>query len=163
MQAWFLGLGWPAADWTVETKVTFLPTVNYQGVGILLSDNATATATAGDLLRLGERSYAGGNGDVVQMMGSVVPMTTPDTYLRVTKQGTGLTGWWSVDGTNWTLAGSSTLTQDWPYIGLYAIRQRWNSGADTSANFDYFLIPEPTTMALLSVGALALLRRRRRK
>jgi hypothetical protein len=133
----------PLLDWTIETRFNFAPTNDYQDAGILLAKTATASENSADFWRIAMRSYyPSGGGNVIRAVGSYVPYSGTTSYLRIEKSGTTYTGWWSSNGSDWTLNGSITKSDSFSYLGLVAVRQAWdgNTSVYSSANYDYFNI-----------------------
>jgi hypothetical protein len=158
-----------SSNWTIETEVFFDPANNYQDAGILLAKTASAFTSPDDYWRVAMRSfYPDGGGNVIRSVGNYVPYTGTTSYLKVSKQGTKYTGWWSDNGTDWILGGAATNTESWDYAGLTATRQPWDGQMSvySNADFDYFrmsTVPEPSTLSLwgIALATLLLLRRRR--
>jgi len=149
----------PATNFLIETKVDFEPTENFQAAGLLLyfdDDNYLALL----------RAYCDrpaptclGNGiyfdkEVAGVAASEnFPTTTvslSEAYLRIVRTGDLYTGYFSEDGTNWTLVGSHELVTD-PLallgslrIGIMAGQNGSVSAADIPADFDYFKLITPT-------------------
>lgn len=130
----------PSLDWIIETGFSFSPTDNYQDAGLLLADTNGMFSSGADFDRIAMRAYypdAGGN--VIRSVGSYVAYSGGTSYLRVQKRGANYTGWWSSDGVNWTLNGTTTMTNIWSYFGLVVIRYPWDGvEIDSSASFYYF-------------------------
>jgi hypothetical protein len=150
-----------SGDGIVETKMTFSPTNNYQGAGIIICFEDTPDSTTCE--RAAERAfYPNEGGSVVRSAGTYVSYSNSTTYFRLMKKGMNYAGWYSSDGVNWILNGQGTSNKQAKikYMGLFVVRQPWDG--DTSvyseADFDYFkitLIPvsmsqthEPNTTTL---------------
>jgi hypothetical protein len=161
----------PTADWTVETKVLFDPTVNIQSAGILLTTtNGTITsdsmfncvAVRGFSVPWGGNWFGNETQDYWERGGIYTPFSGTTTYMRVQKEGTTYTEWCSADGGIWTLLGSEVDSTAYSYIGIDVARQ-WYDGPDAVATFAYFhAVPEPASLAPLALGAAALLTHWRR-
>lgn len=132
----------PSLDWIIETEFAFAPGNNYQGAGLLLATTNGAFTSQNNLSRVAERAYyPNGGGSVIRSEGAYVAYSSGLSYLRVQKIGTNYTGWFSADGTSWTLSGTVTDTNAWSYIGLFVIRYPWDSApVDSTAAFSYFKV-----------------------
>ena len=141
-----------SGDWTIETKLTFSPTSDYQGAGIMLCFEGDPVSSNG-CWRIAERAfYPGGGGNVVRSVGGYVGYGSAVVHLRVQKSGRTYTGWYSPDGTSWILNGFEiTQTRDIAYAGVFAISS-W--GAPPSVTeLDYFrMTPGATDVASDLVG-----------
>jgi hypothetical protein len=129
-----------SGDWTLEVRMEFSPTFNYQGAGIF-----APSPTTGDSVgwRIAERAYyPDGGGQVVRCLGNYVPYSGSVTYFRIVKLADTLAGYWSADGITWNFNGkASTLPVA---LGMFAVCHDW-SGGNTSpavADFDYFRITD---------------------
>ncbi len=141
----------PTGDYTVQTRLLFTPTSKYQKAGLVVyRDNA-------NYLMLG-RAYCNespptcvGNGiyfDLVEGntgVGGNYPMSTTKTseaYLRIVRRDNIYAGYYSEDGTHWTLVGVHTASVVLPYLGLTAVSDLAN--AQIPADFDYVDIAPPS-------------------
>ncbi|MDY0019222.1 MAG: DUF1349 domain-containing protein [Anaerolineae bacterium] len=136
----------PVGDFEIQTHLVFTPTQNYHFAGLLLyeDDDNFIRFGRGYCLLSGVTTCQGGaiyfnqeiSGTVNIIMTPTV--TAGDIYLRVAKQETAYTGYFSDDGANWILLGTyhgSTPTK----IGLMA--ESSTGGASTTpAAFDYFWV-----------------------
>ncbi len=132
----------PSLDWVVETAFDFMPTVDYQGAGILLSKSDGLYSTGTEFKRISERAfYPNGGGNVIRSVGNYTPYSGGTSYLRLQKSGNTYTGWWSSDGVDWQMSGITTLEDTYNYVGLFAIRQPWKGGAvDSVVDFHYIKV-----------------------
>jgi hypothetical protein len=119
----------PAGDFTLTTRVLFRPTHNFQMAGLVLYGEP------GTLLKFG-RAYCSapaptcvGNGIYFDHLEGGNPVganfatstsSQDEAYLRVSRQGTTYSGYYSENGTTWTLVGSHTVGVgvDLPSVGL---------------------------------------------
>ena len=149
----------PWLNWFVEAKFDFSPGNNYQGAGILLADTNGAFQADSDLDRIAERAfYPNAGGPVIRAGGMYVGYTNAVSYVRVQKVGTNYTGWYSADGTNWALNGSTVLNNQRSYIGLFSIRYAWDSAqVNSTPAFYYFnVLPPSVSINAVSNNAVAL-------
>ncbi len=84
-----------------------------------------------------------------------------DGWFRLERLGDDFNGYWSTDGTSWSLIG--TINRDYGPTLRVGVATWNDSNSDFGARFDNFeIIPEPASMALLlSTAGLCCLRRRR--
>ncbi|MFV2044261.1 MAG: hypothetical protein ACC700_13650 [Anaerolineales bacterium] len=138
----------PVGDYEIQTRLLFTPTENYQIAGLLIYE------ADGDYLTLG-RAYCStlppecvGNGiyfDLIEggvFTGENYSMTTTTqgvAYLKVIRQGKVYAGYYSEDGSNWTLAGAHTATISPTKVGLRASNQI-QGAAEIPADFDFFTL-----------------------
>jgi hypothetical protein len=126
-------------DWTVETRLNFAPFANYQGAGVMMCFDSAPESSG--CRRIAERAFRPEDGgQVVRAIGSNVPFTSDVTYLRLRKEGTRYTGWYSSNGVDWTLGGQIDEQRSVQYLGLFAVRQPWDGNLDAYAvaEFTYF-------------------------
>jgi len=145
----------PSLDWIIETGFGFSPGHDYQGAGLLLARTNQLFSNDADFTRIAERAfYPNGGGNVIRSVGGYVLYSGASSCLRVQKSGTNYTGWWSSDGVQWTLNGTTTMTGGWPYFGLFVIRYMWDGAQiNSSASFYYFNVTV-TTQPTLSIQPL---------
>ena len=136
----------PSLDWIIETEFNFSPTDNYQGAGILLATTNGTFINDNQFSRIAERAfYPNSGGNVIRSDGSYVAYSSATSYLRVQKSGDTYTGWYSPDGVNWTLNGTGTDTNAWPWIGVFVIRYPWDGAQiNSTAVFSYFKVTVTT-------------------
>ena len=140
----------PNGDYTVQTRLLFTPTGNYQIAGIAVYKDSA------NYLMLG-RGYCNlapplcrGNGiyfDHIEAntgVGSNFAMSTKtgEAYLRIVKRGNTYTAYYSENGSAWTLVGAHTVGVALPGVGLTAAQDVSNT--QIPADFDYFDISPPT-------------------
>ena len=124
----------PALNWTIETKLDFSPTDNYQGAGILLATTTSPFTSTDQFNRIAERAfYPNGGGDIVEGAGGSDPYSSGSIYLEVTKTGDIYTTSFSSDGINWTVLGTETDATAYDEIGLFTIRQPWDNNTLVSS------------------------------
>lgn len=151
----------PSLDWVIETEFTFSPGNNYQGAGILLAVTNGVFTNDNQINRIAERAYyPDGGGSVIRADGTYTGYTSGTCYMRVQKSGTNYAGWYSSDGVNWTLNGTSPDTNAWPYFGIFVIRYPWdNAEVDSTAIFSYFKVvvttPTYTNFVPVSLAPVA--------
>ena len=161
----------PNANYTITTSLSFNPTNNYQGAGILLATTTSPFTSALQFNRIVERAfYPNGGGSIVEGAGGSNAYSSGTIYLEVSKVGNVYTSAYSSNGINWTTLGSETNTTAYTEIGLFTLRQPWDGVAlDSVASFDSFnvtsAVPEPSTWAMMILGlcGLGLLAARRRQ
>lgn len=131
-------------DWIIETKVNFLPTRKFQGAGILMCsgkeiDIGKCSITAIRQINRMERS-------IIRSVGNPIDYTNDIAYFKIMKLGNSYTGWYSSDGTNWTLGGEKIENTVMNYIGLMVEIKSLEGEVDTYAvaDFDYFRITQLT-------------------
>lgn len=130
-------------DYTITTKLAFMPTVNYQSAGLIVysdDDNyikVERAYNAGDKLRIVKET-----GGIGTQQTTAVPTTAGGSiYLKLVKSGTTYTGYYSIDDLVWTPIGSAVtgVTLPNPRVGLHA--QHSGSGTPAiNADYDYFEI-----------------------
>lgn len=123
-----------------ETKMTFSPTTDYQGAGVMVcyddnpdSDNCDRAAevafhAGGLFVRSGDQNYTSYTNDI--------------TYFRLMKKGMQYAGWYSSDGVNWILDTEGTLKGPIKYVGLFAVRNPLDEDMSvySTVDFDYIKI-----------------------
>jgi hypothetical protein len=121
-------------DWTLETKMEYSPSDNYEGAGIFI-----------DGQRVAERGFNGGH--VVACLGPSVPYDGTTTYFRIIKRADSLAGYWSADGQTWNFNGKVKMEPE--SVGLHVVRKNWEAGGDHDAvaDFDYFRFSGITSVA----------------
>jgi len=143
----FLVRAAPGGNFEIATLVKFTPTSNFQSAGLLIY------ATQGNAMQFG-RAFAqcpianvcignaiyfdiieGGAGGKPNYATAVTGQS--QAYLRLRREGTTYSGYYSEDGINWTLIGQHTSSITPLYAGLIA-SQAYQ--AETTADFDYFTI-----------------------
>lgn len=137
-----------SGDWTLEVRMEFAPTFNYQGAGIFAPFPTTGDSGA---WRIAERAYyPDGGGQVVRCLGAYVPYSGTVTYFRIVKLADTLSGYWSADGVNWNFNGR--VSQFPSSLGVFAVCHDWNGGntAPAVADFDYFRVTGATQPAPVS-------------
>jgi len=136
----------PEGDFELETLLRFQPGANFQFAGLLIFEsgadylqfgrafcNAAPPRCVGDGLYLDaivDGNFAGDNFAAPSPAGDSV-------YLRLRKEGTNYTTYFSSDGSQWLLHGTQTSEMLPLFIGLLAGQSRSGS---RPAQFDYFQI-----------------------
>jgi beta-xylosidase len=137
----------PATDFVIETHVHFEPTENFQFAGLVVYDNDD------NFMQLG-RAYCGVGGSCVgngiyfdheeqgTNVGSNYAMATTllnEAYLRIVRNDDVLTGYYSENGTNWTMVGSHTIVSGMVPSRIGLIVVDGDQGAtEIPAEFEYF-------------------------
>jgi len=134
----------PNDNFEIATLVNFTPTGNYQIAGLLIYQDDT------NALQFG-RAYCDaangctGNGiyfDNIQFgeMGdnfATVTSNPSKAYLRLRREGTTYTSYYSEDGINWVIIGQHVSNLNPAQVGLIAAQA---NEAETTADFEYFTI-----------------------
>lgn len=141
-------------DWTIETRLSFNPTQEFQGAGVLVCFDGAPQG--GGCWRVVERQFIEGR-SVVNSSGKQVPFAGSETHFRVRKQGSEYTIWSSADGRAWSEVGHTADRRPPTHAGLMALRSyHAGAGQDTVAEFDYFRFsgappsPSPTPTLVVS-------------
>jgi beta-xylosidase len=134
----------PDGNFELETKLTFEPVANYQIAGLVIFYNYANYILMG-------RAFCGncvGDGYYLDYMKSGVltggnfnmPAPGMDTvYLRLRREGTNYTSFYSEDGSNWIKLGKHTSNFQPKFVGLATGQSTKGSPL---AQFDYFIINE---------------------
>jgi cytochrome c len=137
----------PSGDFEIATLVHFAPTSNFQFAGLLIYQSQ------GNAMQFG-RAFAkcpfetackgnaiyfdiieGGTGGKPNF--ATVMKNESQAYLRLRREGTTYSGYYSEDGTEWILVGTHESSITPQFVGLIAA-QAYES--ETTADFDYFTI-----------------------
>ncbi|MCK4520488.1 DUF1349 domain-containing protein [Candidatus Parcubacteria bacterium] len=138
-------------DFTIETKVTAIPTQDYQGAGLLVY------GSDGNLIRLelvnfgwfDRNIYMESQENYVKVAkrwtGGEAPNIPTEVYLRITRTADQFNGYYSTDGTTWTevpyAEGENPIVNesigDRPQAGV-AVTANGNTTGMFSAEFEYF-------------------------
>jgi beta-xylosidase len=135
----------PAGKFEIETLVRFTPTSDFQLAGLVAYQDGTTA------LQLGRgfcapKEYCVGNaiyfdnltgGDRVGSNFATSTASQSQAYLRLRREGDTYTGFYSEDGTNWTVIGQHTSPLSPLRVGLIAAQA---ISAETTADFEYFTI-----------------------
>ena len=138
----------PTGDYEVQTRVLFTPTEDYQmaGLAVVQDDNNYLTLsrvycdrTPPDCVGNGIYflQFEGG-----AFVGNTFAMTTTvpgEAYLKLLRTGNVYTGYFSTDGTIWTLVGVHTINFTPTMIGLGASNQI-QGVTEIPAGFDFFTL-----------------------
>lgn len=134
-----------AGDFTATTKFSFAPTENYQTAGICV-----ANGSGQDWMMVCKSMALAGRRDTVagtSYDGTFSAFTATETiYLKVTRVGTTLAGYYGINGTDWTTAVNSS-TKFTPHASDSAVLWLFNihttNGGVATATFDYFTVTRP--------------------
>lgn len=128
----------PVQDFQITTKVTITPTQDHQTAGILYyqdDDNYLNLVHVHDYgVWVSFHAEVDGNASYVYYPQEVL---TPTLYLRMVRQNTIFTGYYSEDGSNWTEIGQHTIVLVNPKIGVAACNG-YPGIAEIPADFDFF-------------------------
>ena len=138
----------PTGDYEISTLVRFTPTSNFQFAGLLIFqdfENAIQLGRAYSEIPncepcIGNGIYFDNSKDDLPTGSNYATKVTSETvaYLRLRREGTTYTGYYSEDGDNWiTIGEGHTRNFESPRIGLIAAQA---NEAETNADFDYFII-----------------------
>lgn len=126
-------------DWTITTKMTYKPSANYQGAGLIVyQDDNNYVKMA--------RAYISGNKFQFgkEVAGTFTSTEVTDgitgnvSYLKIVKSGTNYSGYYSSDGTTYTQVGTTqSVSLSTVRIGLMAINS-YLSVPELNADFDWF-------------------------
>jgi predicted amidohydrolase YtcJ/regulation of enolase protein 1 (concanavalin A-like superfamily) len=134
-------------NFQITTHLLFTPASNYQFAGLIIYQDD------GTKIQLG-RAYCGqqnacvGNGIYFDALDNSQPRAenfatetklVDEAYLRIYKEGSLLTGYYSEDGASWSLIGQHEVSMTDPLVGLIA-GQSYETGA--AALFDNFTLVE---------------------
>src|SRR4051794_33268214 len=140
----------PSGAWTMTTKLNFKGLVQYQQAGLIVygdddnytkfdrvSTNASGSAVAEKFEFINEVAGTPRNGsaDASPNLASGFP---DDFYMRVTSDGTNITGEYSTDGTTWTKVGQTAALPANAKIGLFALSNA--AATNATAKFDYVTV-----------------------
>lgn len=158
----FLGQAW-TGDVRFMTRVvsqTSPQTNNWAKAGLMLrDDNATGsrhvlldTSPAADLggsIQMLSRSTANGTtAELGRYDGNAMPY-----WLRLERHGDVFTGWYSLDGTLWLTAGSTSLTLNSPALAGLAVTAHDNTKLNTAV-FDNVVMQAPPVWTAADVGSV---------
>ena len=140
----------PDGNWTATTKVAFKGTTQYHQAGMILylddgnfvKFGRIAHSTAGDEKFEFIQEVAGTpRNEAADSTGNVPAGFPNDYYLRMTSDGTNVTGAYSTDGTTWTPVGRPAAIPADAKLGMFA----FSNAASTApvADFDWFRIDGP--------------------
>ncbi|MGO4496919.1 DUF1349 domain-containing protein [Paenibacillus sp. 2RAB27] len=135
----------PYEDFALTTRLSFNPTADYQSAGLLVYtdddhyikvERAYNVAEGGNVFRLIRENGTTSTGRQI----TSDPISSNLVYLKLVKAGSSFTGYFSVDGTSWTIIGvPETIQLAAPVlVGLHA--QRSGGAAAINADFDDFRI-----------------------
>jgi beta-xylosidase len=140
-----LGFPIPEGDFELETKLKFEPAANYQFAGLTVFYNSANYISFG-------RAFCSACIDVADgfymdniesgnfFVGDNFATPTPGTdtvFLRLRREGSTYTSFYSDDGNTWTKLGTHTNDMDPKFVGL--VTGQSTSGS-VPAQFDYFII-----------------------
>ena len=141
----------PDGDFEIRTRLDFAPTANFHFAGLLIyqdDDHFVALGRAfcgivppcvGDGVYLdNDEALQAGDARTIAQAGLPQGETV---WLRLVRQGSTYTGYWSSDGGTWTLVGSTTGGFSPEQVGLMATTSA-SGAAPASAAFDVFQVRE---------------------
>lgn len=132
-------------DWTVESKLTFSikPATNYQQGGIIAymnDDNyiklAWQNSSSGQFIMQRELNRSASTVATVSSVNNIVGADNT-VWFRIKKEGNTYTGYYSVDGMNFTLIGTTEAALSDVKAGLVAFN-RTGTTTDLDVSYDYF-------------------------
>lgn len=135
----------PSGNFEIATFVRFTPTSNYQLAGLVVyQDEAnylqfgrafcdSPGACVGDGVYFDNQ----GAGEGFKTNYGSATVSQSQAYLRLRREGNTYTGYYSDDGTNWTVVGQDINNSTSLRVGLIAAQAMQ---AETTADFDYFTI-----------------------
>ena len=117
----------PAADFTVTLQMAYNPQNNFSGAGLVLTTQTGAFSTASAFQRFEYETNFTGNGFYVFNNGAggpytITPAGSPDTWIRLQKQGDVYTVTDSTDGANYSTLATITDPTAYTYVGLISDR-----------------------------------------
>lgn len=152
-------------NWEFETKINIVsfPT-DYTGISIVLYN----TGDAYDYYRFLEYRnwHSGSDKEIYFGSSNVVDYSSSTLYLKLRKENTTYSAWYSSNGTNWISLGTREFPHDVLGVGIMNVSQDWNSdGSYSDFRVDYFAptsfgtVPEPMSIILLAISVLGLYKR----
>lgn len=122
-----------SANWTIITRFSFSPTVDFQAAGLVLTMEPGGFTQLSKFHRF-ELSYQNrqnGLGVASYTNGPIDPLFARyrgnEVYLKLTKVDTTYKYYYSATGEQWTLVSTIVDTSPYSYVGLDSIRQPWHS------------------------------------
>jgi beta-xylosidase len=137
----------PVADFEVRTRVLFEPSHNYQKAGLVLWQDADNYLWFGRMYCDAEPPVCVGNGIYFDFLDGGTPgggnfgtttSSQDEAYLRMVRQGSTYTGYYSEDGVNWTSIGSHTPSGSVALWGIGLTAGADSQDARIPADFDFF-------------------------
>lgn len=137
-------------DFTVTTKMVFVPTENYQQAGLMACDFTTRNSTIiGTFynnslggINISRKDTVGGTAYVTYSGNTMNPI-----YLKMVRSGTSFSTYYSSDGSTWTLNDNTTKwsppTSDHVQLWVYNIHTHTGGTSVATATFDYVNISRP--------------------
>jgi beta-xylosidase len=135
----------PAGKFEIETLVRFTPTTNFQFAGLMAyQDGSNALGFGRAFCTPGPNCVGNGvyfdkhtAGGRVESNYATSTASQSLAYLRLRREGDTYTGYYSEDGTNWTIIGQHKNPLNPLRVGLFAAQA---PSAETTADFEYFTI-----------------------
>lgn len=137
----------PAGDFEIRTHLYFTPAENYQFAGLTVFLDGENHLSFGRAFCDAPAPNCVGNGiyydhiEGGQMVGSNYATATSvpnEVYLRLVRQGSSYTGYFSTNGTEWVEVGAHGIGFEPTSVGLYARNQ--SAVSEIPADFDYFVL-----------------------
>ncbi|UCC76049.1 MAG: hypothetical protein JSW37_11095, partial [Anaerolineales bacterium] len=134
----------PPGDLTIETRVEFRPTRNYQIAGVVLFEDAWNYLLLGRAYCDSPPPTCAGNaiyfdrvegGDLVGGAFTTATTEQGEAYLRVVREGTTYSGYYSGDGNQWVLIGQHNPGHTLRLSGIGIATGQDLGGADLYADF----------------------------
>ncbi|MBI3978784.1 MAG: DUF11 domain-containing protein, partial [Chloroflexi bacterium] len=143
----------PAGDWSIQARLEFTPTANYQHAGLVVyQDDANFVRILREFGHAGIE-FLSETGNTFSYY--YVPWTAGVLWLRLDKVGDTYTGLYSADGSRWTAIGSYTRALSPRQFGLYAASSTYTA-AETPADFDYFRVGVPDNPPVVTYQPVSL-------
>jgi beta-glucosidase len=136
-----------SGDWTIETKLvcSIRPHATYQQGGLIVyqdDDNYLkmeweATGSSSSIIQVLKES-GGTTTAVSSSNGNVISSSSNTVWFRIAKSGNSYTAYYSTDGTNFTAAGTTTLSLSNIQVGFVTINGGSGTNTDLNIYYDYF-------------------------
>jgi beta-xylosidase len=135
----------PTGTFEIETLVRFTPSSDFQFAGLVIYQDGNTGLQLGRAFCAPKETCVGNGVYFDNLMGdgrvgsnfATATASQSQAYLRLRCEGSTYTGYYSEDGTNWTVIGQHTNPLNPLRVGLIAAQA---AQAETTADFDYFTI-----------------------